>query len=98
MSVYQTLVEGLRGTVAQGSTAEAYSLSELRERLPRYSGTSRKQYQEKMRRKLRRSYEYYQQRISMDVAKAPSPEPKQSTVSERAVRGLQRLRKRLTRS
>lgn len=98
ISVYHTLFEGLRSTIAQDSTAEPYSLSELRERLPRYSGTSRKQYQEKMRRKLRRSYEYYQQRISMDVAKAPSPEPKQSTVSERAVRGLQRLRKRLTRS
>src|SRR5699024_3078574 len=43
MSVYQTLVEGLRVTVAQVSTAEPYSLSELREHLTRYSGTSRKQ-------------------------------------------------------
>ena len=100
MSVYQTLVEGLRGTVAQGSTAETYSLSELRERLPRYSGTSRKQYQEKMRRKLRRSYEYYQQRISMDVAKVPETGRNQKAANVRAgvVRGMRKLRKRLIRS
>ena len=96
MSVYRTLVEGLRATIAQDSTAEPYPLSELRERLPRYSGTSRKQYQEKVRRKLRRSYEYYQQRISMDVAKVPSAERKETAVGERTVRGLQKLRKRLS--
>ncbi|GAA1865768.1 polysaccharide pyruvyl transferase family protein [Brevibacterium marinum] len=72
MSVYRTLFEGLREILIRESEATAYTLERLRERLPRYTGTTRKQYQEKMRRKLRRSYEYYQQRISMDVSKVPS--------------------------
>lgn len=72
MSVYRTLFDGLQGILAPETEAAVYSLAKLRERLPLYTGTTRKQYQEKMRRKLRRSYEYYQQRINMDVAKVPS--------------------------
>lgn len=71
MSVYRTLVEGLRNVLAPESSAEAYSLPELRSHLPRYGGTSRKHYQEKMRRKLRRSYGFYQEKIAVGGPKAP---------------------------
>lgn len=80
MSVYRTLFSGMKDIIAPDSQAEAYSLSELREEMPRYAGTSRKQYQEKMRRKLRRSYEYFQQRISMDVTKSQPAQPESSKI------------------
>ena len=94
MSVYRTLFTGMKGIIAPGSGAEAYSLSELREKMPTYTGTSRKQYQEKMRRKLRRSYEYYQQRISMDVAKTE----KIGAASDNSRSGLRRLKSSLKRA
>ncbi|WP_181272996.1 hypothetical protein [Brevibacterium oceani] len=62
MTVYRTLFAGLKGIIVPDSQAEPYSIGELREKMPRYRGTSRKQYQEKVRRKLRRSYGLYQQR------------------------------------
>ncbi|SDS23986.1 Polysaccharide pyruvyl transferase family protein WcaK [Brevibacterium siliguriense] len=95
MSVYRTLFSGLKGIIAPDSAAEAFTLAELQEKMPRYAGTTRKQYQEKMRRKLRRSYEYFQQRISMDVAKVPAQESKPSTVGSTVKRGLKKLRNRL---
>lgn len=94
MSVYRTLFTGMKGIIAPGSGAEAYSLSELREKMPTYTGTSRKQYQEKVRRKLRRSYEYYQQRISMDVAKTENI----GAASDNSRSGLRRLKSRLRRA
>lgn len=96
MSVYRTLFDGLKGTIAPSSSNEAYSLTELRERLPRYSGTNRKQYQEKMRRKLRRSYEYYQQRMSMDVAKVPTAGSGKTSVLGGVMRRLRSLKRRIT--
>ncbi|WP_420095668.1 polysaccharide pyruvyl transferase family protein [Brevibacterium sediminis] len=94
MSVYRTLFTGMKGIIAPDSEADAYSLSELREKMPTYAGTSRKQYQEKMRRKLRRSYEYYQQRISMDVAKTE----KIGAASDNSRSGLRRLKSGLKRA
>ncbi|GGC46872.1 polysaccharide pyruvyl transferase family protein [Brevibacterium sediminis] len=98
MSVYRTLFTGMKGIVAPNSEADAYSLSELREKMPTYAGTSRKQYQEKMRRKLRRSYEYYQQRISMDVAKTSTKTETPDSIGKRVVRGLRKVQKLVTRS
>lgn len=94
MSVYRTLFSGLKGIIAPDSEADAYSLSELREKMPVYIGTSRKQYQEKTRRKLRRSYEYYQQRISMDVAKTEEV----GAASDNSRSGLRRLKSSLKRA
>ncbi|WP_166973408.1 polysaccharide pyruvyl transferase family protein [Brevibacterium atlanticum] len=71
MSVYTTLFSGLKGIIAPDSSATAYSLVELRSNIPQYAGTTRRQYREKMSRKLRRSYGYYQERMSMDVSKLP---------------------------
>lgn len=71
MSVYRTLLQGLKNILTPNSVAEPYSLSELRDRIPRYRGTSRKQYQEKMRRKLRRSYGFYQDKIGMGASTSP---------------------------
>lgn len=71
MSVYRTLFAGLKSVIAPESDSRAFSISELRDRMPRYEGTSRDQYQEKIRRKLRRSYGYYQERINLDVSKTP---------------------------
>lgn len=98
MSVYRTLFAGMKDIIAPDSEADAYSLSDLREKMPTYTGTSRKQYQEKMRRKLRRSYEYYQQRISMDVAKTPANTETPDSIGKRVVRGLRKVQKRITRS
>ena len=95
MSVYETLFSGLKGTIAPDSSAEAYSLAELREAMPKYTGTSRKQYQEKMRRKLRRSYEYFQQRISMDVAKVAVAEKERPAIARRAKKLIVNLKNRL---
>lgn len=94
MSVYQTLFSGLKDIIAPDSHAEAYSLSELREAMPRYAGTSRKQYQEKMRRKLRRSYEYFQQRISRDVTKSQAAQSETSNIRSIKLR-LKALVKRM---
>ncbi|ROS31228.1 polysaccharide pyruvyl transferase family protein [Cellulomonas sp. PhB150] len=56
-SVYSTLFAGLKAIVAPGSDPEPYTYGELREKLPRYPGTTPAQYQEKMRNKLRRIYD-----------------------------------------
>lgn len=72
MSVYRTLFSGLKDIFSPGTHAQAYSIGDLRNGLPRYSGTTRKQYQDKMRRKLRRSYGFYQEQKNKTVAKVPS--------------------------
>lgn len=58
-SVYGTLFQGIKGVFAPESTVEAYTVDELREKLPRYKATSYGQYKGKMQRKLRRTYETY---------------------------------------
>lgn len=97
MSVYRTLLDGLRSVIATESSAEPYSLEELRGRLPRYGGTSRKQYQEKMRRKLRRSYGFYQEKIAVgapkDAGNSPAVQNTAKTALSRAkakIKGLLR--------
>lgn len=59
-SVYGTLFEGLKSVFAPERNAIAWSGEELRNNLPRYSGTDSTQYTAKMERKLRRTYESYQ--------------------------------------
>ena len=95
ISVYRTLFSGLKGILQPNEQIEPYSLEELREKLPRYAGTSRKQYQEKMRRKLRRSYGFYQDRINKNVANLPVTEPKVATLRKSVGRGLKKLLNRL---
>jgi len=60
MSVYETLFAGIKGIFAPDSDRAPYSFAQLREELPRYAGTSQAQYREKVRRKMRRTYESYQ--------------------------------------
>lgn len=60
MSVYDTLFSGLKGILAAESTRTPYSLAEVRQKLPAYRGTSSARYREKVRSKLRRTYENYQ--------------------------------------
>lgn len=60
MSVYETLFTGLKAVASPDSERESYSMSELGSKLPRFGGTSTSQYREKVRRKLRRTYENYQ--------------------------------------
>ncbi len=58
-SVYETLFDGFKSIVAPDSEAVAYSYDQLRTELPRYAGTSDAAYKEKVRRKLRRTYDAY---------------------------------------
>lgn len=58
-SVYRTLFEGVKGVLAPGDVIEAFRLDQVIDALPRYPGTSEKEYRAKVQRKLRRSYEYY---------------------------------------
>ncbi len=59
MSVYQTLFSGLKAIFAPGSEARPYTFAELQRELPRYAGTSEKEYRAKVTRKLRRTAEAY---------------------------------------
>ena len=59
MTVYETLFSGIKGVVAPESDAVPYTYEELRRELPRYPGTTEKEYREKVTRKLRRTYENY---------------------------------------
>ncbi|WGT46995.1 polysaccharide pyruvyl transferase family protein [Tessaracoccus lacteus] len=59
MTVYETLFAGLKGVFAPGSTAKPYTYAELHTELPRYAGTTEKDYRGKVTRKLRRTYEAY---------------------------------------
>ncbi|MFS0867877.1 polysaccharide pyruvyl transferase family protein [Microbacterium sp. 179-B 1A2 NHS] len=72
LSVYDTLFSALKGIFAPESARSAYTYEELRKNLPRYGGTSLRQYREKIRRKLRRTYEYYKPPTAADKT---LPEP-----------------------
>lgn len=94
MSVYRTLFEGLRGIVAPEASNEPFTQTELHSRLPRYRGTSQKQYQEKMRRKLRRSYGFYQDKVGMGSAETtggPLNSPRPKSVSSRVLSKMKRM-------
>lgn len=58
-SVYRTLFEGVKAVLAPDEAVEPFQMEEVLETLPRYSGTSEKEYRAKVQRKMRRSYEYY---------------------------------------
>jgi len=77
MSVYETLFSGLKGIFAPTSERESYSYAELHHKLPPYSGTTLALYREKMRRKLRRTYEEYHKHatfhLEAEAAKAKLP-------------------------
>lgn len=59
-TVYDTLYSGLRAILAPDHDRAAFTYHELKQKLPRYPGTSEKQYREKVTRKLCRTYESYQ--------------------------------------
>ncbi len=83
MSVYVTLFSGLKSIVAAESEQTAYSYAELCENLPRYTGTTPEQYREKVRRKLRRTYENYG---PVAVVGTGTKEARPSRVTDRARR------------
>jgi len=60
MSVYETLFHGLKAIVRPESGAALRSYDDFRNALPHYPGTSQKEYEDKVRRKLRRMYQSYQ--------------------------------------
>lgn len=62
MGVYRTLFEGLRDVVSSTVEEQPFTYEELRTSLPRYSGTSHSQYQAKVRRKMRRTYETFKKK------------------------------------
>ncbi|MFV0452135.1 MAG: polysaccharide pyruvyl transferase family protein [Propioniciclava sp.] len=70
MTVYEALFHGIKDVVAPECTRAPFTYADLQDRLPRYPGTSAKQYQEKARRKLRRTYESYQKYSEFYLARA----------------------------
>ncbi|WP_017792243.1 polysaccharide pyruvyl transferase family protein [Leucobacter salsicius] len=63
-SVYGTLFVGLKKILSPESKYVAYSPEQLKSSLPRYAGTSAREYQVKARNKLRRTYESYQKQLN----------------------------------
>jgi polysaccharide pyruvyl transferase WcaK-like protein len=60
LSVYNTLFEGIRSTLCPDDTVtQPYTYEELLENLPHYSGTSKNEANEKVKRKFRRTYLKY---------------------------------------
>ncbi|MGI6032789.1 MAG: polysaccharide pyruvyl transferase family protein [Coriobacteriales bacterium] len=96
-SIYQYLYAGISSAL-NIDTAEhqIYSYDQLKKELPRFKGTSEKEEQKKIQRKLERSYENYNKlEDACDVAKgkAPNSNIKQGYV-KRALRDLDSLLKR----
>lgn len=58
-SVYQTLFDGIKKILCPDAASTAYTYPELMEKLPPYGGTSKKEYEEKLKRKFRRTYKKY---------------------------------------
>lgn len=56
MTVYNTLFEGLKKSLKIETDKKPYSYDELIAKMPKYSGTTEKQLDDKIRRKLRRAY------------------------------------------
>jgi glycosyltransferase involved in cell wall biosynthesis/polysaccharide pyruvyl transferase WcaK-like protein len=87
-SVYDTLFAGLRGVFDPDSTRAPSSYTELRRTLPRYAGTTPAQYRDKVRNKLRRTYENYQKHY----AAATEPDSSRRTsLARRAARKVKSL-------
>lgn len=60
VSVYDTLFSGMKQIFRPDSKRSPLTYEELKTALPPYEGTNRRQYEEKVHRKLRRTYETYQ--------------------------------------
>lgn len=96
-TVYETLFCGLKGIVAPSSLVAPYDYNELRERLPRYAGTSPQEYRNKVNRKLRRTYESYQ-KLTIKPRKPPERAPWVPGIVRKAVRCARRVVRRWIRS
>lgn len=59
ITVYQTLFSAIKGIFAPDSPIEAYTYDELVENMPPFMGTSKKEKNEKLKRKFRRTYKKY---------------------------------------
>lgn len=90
-SVYRTLFEGVKGVLAPNDVIEPFTIEQVFEVLPRYSGTSEKEYRAKVQRKLRRSYEYYANR-AQNLNSGKSMRSKWRRSLSRAWRTVRKLR------
>ena len=69
MSVYTSLFYGIQKALGlEGEGASPYSYSELMERLPLYQGTSKKEREEKLKRKFRRTYKTCNDRFEKNLS------------------------------
>lgn len=89
-SVYRTLFGGVKAVLAPDDAAEPFRMEKVIETLPRYSGTSHKEYRAKVQRKLRRSYEYYFQQTQA-VRANQSKRSKLRNFVSKARRAMRRL-------
>jgi polysaccharide pyruvyl transferase WcaK-like protein len=89
-SVYRTLFGGVKAVLSPDDAAEPFIMEKVTETLPRYAGTSYKEYQAKVQRKLRRSYEYYFQQTQVVKANR-SKRPKLRKIFSKARRAMRRL-------
>ncbi len=87
-SVYDTLFAGLRGVFAPESNRAPSSYAELRRTLPRYAGTTSAQYRDKVRNKLRRTYENYQKHYTAAMEPDSS---RRTSLPRRVARKVKRL-------
>lgn len=67
-SVYRTLFEGVKAVVSPESSARPYTYAEVLDALPRYAGTTQRDYKAKVQRKLRRSYDFYAGKLHPPVS------------------------------
>jgi polysaccharide pyruvyl transferase WcaK-like protein len=103
MTVYETLFNGFKSIVAPDSDKAPYTYDELRAQLPRYGGTTEAALAEKVRRKLRRTYESYYKLSIRAAKKAEQPKPPSSGLRKAVSKALpkpvkQGLRKALGRA
>lgn len=62
-SVYTSLFRVMKSLICPDSSAMPYSYAELMEHIPPYCGTSEEEYEEKLKRKFRRTYKTYNDRF-----------------------------------
>ena len=90
VSVYEALFEALKRLIyANDCPLEPYSYQELTENIPIFQGTSQKEYEEKIKRKFRRTYERYNNnKIQLKNLKKRSVK---KIIKERAKRKIRNL-------
>ena len=62
MTVYNTLFEGLNKALGINTKNKPYTFEQLIEKMPKYAGTSKKEIDEKLKRKFRRTYQTLNER------------------------------------